>query len=246
MSKEAKPKLKYMLEIGVKAIIENSQGLILVVKDAASGNWTLPGGRIELGETPQVALTREIEDEVGLKLITIGKPTSAWFFFIDDEPNQQVVLLNCRCQAYGTVKLGRECSASAWISPQEFLTLPLPHESLRYTIGQEYGLFFQPPGLTKLVRDKIPEIMKGQGKEVRVKKLTSQEHLQALLEKLKEEAREATSAKTREELISELADVLEVIDAILKEARISKKEVEKNKQTRRKERGGFKKKLFLF
>lgn len=246
MSKEAEPKLKYMLEIGVKAIIENSQGLILVVKDAVSGNWTLPGGRIELGETPQAALTREIEEEVGLKLNTIGKPTSTWFFFIDDEPNQQVVLLNCRCQADGTVKLGRDCSASVWINPQEFLTLPLPHESLRYAIGQEYGLFFQPLGLTKLVRDKIPEIMREQGKEVRVKELSSQEYLQALLEKLKEETWETASAKTREELISELTDVLEVIDTILKEAGISKKEVEKNKQKRRKERGGFKKKLFLF
>src|SRR3954465_3527817 len=41
--------------------------LILLVKAREKENWQLPGGRLEAGETPHQALTREVHEETGLE-----------------------------------------------------------------------------------------------------------------------------------------------------------------------------------
>lgn len=60
----------------VGAVIENAQGEILAAlrgSDMTLPNyWEFPGGKIELHESPEEALKREIEEEVGC-LIDIGK-----------------------------------------------------------------------------------------------------------------------------------------------------------------------------
>jgi predicted house-cleaning noncanonical NTP pyrophosphatase (MazG superfamily) len=62
----------------------------------------------------------------------------------------------------------------------------------------------------KLVRDRIPEIIRASGKECETDTLSHEAFQSALLDKLVEEAIEARVA-TRERLPSELADVLEVV-----------------------------------
>lgn len=63
----------------------------------------------------------------------------------------------------------------------------------------------------KLVRDKIPEIIAKQGKKVTFRALRGEKLKQALKDKLIEETQELINAKTEEELIEEIADVLEVL-----------------------------------
>jgi predicted house-cleaning noncanonical NTP pyrophosphatase (MazG superfamily) len=203
---------------------------------------------VELKKTsPKDALIREVKEELGLEVRKVDKPTSIWFFSPLNDPTKQIILLNYRCQISGAVpKLDKKCSNLAWITPQKFLNLSLPHESLKYAIAQEYKLPFQPFRSGKLVRNKIPDLMRTMGKrKIRIKRLTNQEYFQALLEKLEEEAKEAASAKNKKELTIELADILEVIETILKVAKISVGKVKKNKNKRKKQRGGFEKKLSL-
>ncbi len=69
----------------------------------------------------------------------------------------------------------------------------------------------------KLVRDKIPEIIAKQGKTVTFRALRGEELKQALKDKLIEETQELINAKSEEELIEEIADVLEVLDWIIRE-----------------------------
>ena len=58
---------------GVKCIIEKEDGKILLIKNTyGNGKWNLPGGGIEKGETPENAVRREIQEEVGLELHTIN------------------------------------------------------------------------------------------------------------------------------------------------------------------------------
>lgn len=56
--------------IGVGGIIFNSDTILLVKRDKApgKGEWSLPGGAVELGETLLEALEREIEEETSLKV----------------------------------------------------------------------------------------------------------------------------------------------------------------------------------
>ena len=53
----------------------------LLIRDPY-GNWGLPKGHIEGGETPEGAALREVEEETGLRLLTIVAqlPTIDWYF----------------------------------------------------------------------------------------------------------------------------------------------------------------------
>ena len=59
------------LTLGVRAIIRNQQGQVLLVKHAYSEGWHLPGGGVETGETCELALKRELADEVGIEPIKL-------------------------------------------------------------------------------------------------------------------------------------------------------------------------------
>jgi predicted house-cleaning noncanonical NTP pyrophosphatase (MazG superfamily) len=96
----------------------------------------------------------------------------------------------------------------------------------------------------KLVRDRIPEIIRADGKQAGVEELDEAGYRQALLEKLVEEATEAARA-SQAELGKELADLYEVIDAILVAWDIPPGEVLALKGERRRQRGGFERRLKL-
>ena len=96
----------------------------------------------------------------------------------------------------------------------------------------------------KLVRDKIPEIIRQQGKACQVGTMAAEEFQQALRRKLVEEAHEAAAA-AEEELVTELADVYEVLDALMCAAGISEEQVRQVQEERRAERGGFEERLRL-
>ena len=72
----------------------------------------------------------------------------------------------------------------------------------------------------KLVRDRIPEIISKSGIEYQTITLSEQEYQQALRQKLIEEAQEAATANNAD-LAIEIADLLEVVDALLKSYEIS-------------------------
>jgi 8-oxo-dGTP diphosphatase len=55
----------------VGAVIKDAAGRLLLIKrghEPGAGLWSLPGGRIEPGETDQQAVTREILEETGLQV----------------------------------------------------------------------------------------------------------------------------------------------------------------------------------
>ncbi len=97
----------------------------------------------------------------------------------------------------------------------------------------------------KLVRDRIPEIVAHEGKRAKTRTLGAGEFRNALLKKLLEESKEAHDAKGKKELVKELGDVLEVIFALYCAYNLEPREVESVRRKRRKERGGFEKRLFL-
>jgi predicted house-cleaning noncanonical NTP pyrophosphatase (MazG superfamily) len=94
----------------------------------------------------------------------------------------------------------------------------------------------------KLVRDRIPEIIKKYGKVAVIKKITSdKEYYSKLLEKLQEEIKEFTETPNEEEA----ADILEVFHAILKFKKINFELVKEARLKKGFLRGGFEKRLVL-
>lgn len=98
----------------------------------------------------------------------------------------------------------------------------------------------------KLVRDNIPNIIKKNGDVCKVRKLNQKEFRNEALKKVVEEANELLESKdSKVEMIKELADLEEIISAVMEAYKISSREVSKEKLLRKKLRGGFTKKIFL-
>ena len=92
----------------------------------------------------------------------------------------------------------------------------------------------------KLWRDKANEILEKQhGSVIHWRRLDDKEFDDQLKLKLVEESEEVKVAKTRDELISELADVFEVIDSLCKLNNISKEEIIAAQKTKVEKRGSF-------
>ncbi|QBD79321.1 nucleotide pyrophosphohydrolase [Ktedonosporobacter rubrisoli] len=90
----------------------------------------------------------------------------------------------------------------------------------------------------KLVRDNIPKIIQEDNCTCTIEIMDEPEFRQALRQKLVEEAQEAAQAEGQH-LISELADIYEVIDALMSSYKIDPELVRREQEHRRSQRGGF-------
>lgn len=93
----------------------------------------------------------------------------------------------------------------------------------------------------KLVRDKIPEIVKNNGESPKIRILSNEEYLSELNKKIQEELAEYLESGDTEEL----ADLEEVLRAILKAKNVSYEEFEKIRLQKAQKRGAFDEKIFL-
>ena len=93
----------------------------------------------------------------------------------------------------------------------------------------------------KLVRDKIPQIIAASGKNCVTEVLQEDAYLQKLDEKLGEELAEYQESKSLEEL----ADLLEVMAAVVKARGYTWEELERIRARKREKRGGFEERILL-
>jgi predicted house-cleaning noncanonical NTP pyrophosphatase (MazG superfamily) len=96
----------------------------------------------------------------------------------------------------------------------------------------------------KLVRDKIPDIIRADGREPDLRRLDQHEYVRELHTKLLEEAAELASASSGQ-VAEELADVLEVLYAIARIYGISMSEVRDLADQKRADRGAFDERWYL-
>ncbi|MCI7083848.1 MAG: nucleoside triphosphate pyrophosphohydrolase [Tenericutes bacterium] len=100
------------------------------------------------------------------------------------------------------------------------------------------------PKYNKLVRDRIPEIIEGNGEEPITRILNDEEYRSELIKKLNEEYDEVVNA-SGEDIIEELADMLEVMESIAKLQNKTLDNIIIEKEKKKNKRGGFSKKIFL-
>jgi predicted house-cleaning noncanonical NTP pyrophosphatase (MazG superfamily) len=100
--------------------------------------------------------------------------------------------------------------------------------------------------MSKLIRDKIPEIIITNNKNPNIKTITNDDEFFSFLkQKLVEEVNEFLKATDDNNAQEEIADIFEVIDEICDFKQYIKKNIEVCKDNKRNARGGFKKRIIL-
>ena len=110
----------------VAGLVTDSQGRILLTQrrqdQAHPLEWEFPGGKIELGESPEQALARELIEEIGAR-VQIG---AIWDVLYHDYGAFEVIMLLYHCQLEaGEVATRREVQDLAWCWPEEFASYPI-------------------------------------------------------------------------------------------------------------------------
>lgn len=111
-------------QVAVGAVVTDAAGRVLLIKRGhapATGRWTIPGGRVERGETLAQALHRELEAETGITA-TMG-PLVEVFEFID--ARFHYVILDYRMtDPRGTLRAGEDAVDARYYSLDEIAALP--------------------------------------------------------------------------------------------------------------------------
>lgn len=63
---------RLVLAPGVGAIIRDAQGRVLLEQRSDGGEWDIPAGAVDPGETPSEAIRREVREEAGLEVQVVG------------------------------------------------------------------------------------------------------------------------------------------------------------------------------
>jgi 8-oxo-dGTP diphosphatase len=105
--------------VGVGAVIVDGERVVLVRRGAEPwrGEWSLPGGAVEVGETLEACVVREIREETGLR-VAVG-PVIEVFDRIAHDPEGRVqyhyVLVDYLCwPAGGALQEGDDADAVVW------------------------------------------------------------------------------------------------------------------------------------
>jgi len=101
------------------------------------------------------------------------------------------------------------------------------------------------PTYNKLVRDRIPEIIKNNGKTSTTRILDKKEYIEEVSKKIGEELTEYLEAENKEHKVEELADLLELVNALAQYEGVTLEDVEKVRKQKAEKRGGFQERIFL-
>lgn len=98
----------------VAAVIQKPDGSFLLAQrpegKVYAGYWEFPGGKVEAGESPIAALSRELHEELGVEVVT----AYPWIIRDFDYPHADVRLHFFRVREWRGVLHGREAQAFAW------------------------------------------------------------------------------------------------------------------------------------
>jgi 8-oxo-dGTP diphosphatase len=110
----------------VGAIVRDGAGRLLLIKrghDPEAGKWSLPGGRIEPGETDAQALVREMREETGLTVLPGPMLGSV------ERPGPGGSIIDIRDYAAtvtdGTLAAGDDAADARWVAVADVPRLPL-------------------------------------------------------------------------------------------------------------------------
>ena len=119
-------------KLAVGAIVFRDDGAVLLVqrgRPPARGSWTLPGGKVEPGETLEAAVVRELAEETALRVTPIAEVET--LVLSHEGFAYEIHDFAYRLDAPGEPRAGDDVDAARWVLPSEIATLDLTPEVIR-------------------------------------------------------------------------------------------------------------------
>ncbi|MEV7175992.1 NUDIX domain-containing protein [Kitasatospora sp. NPDC093679] len=111
--------------VSVAGVVVRADGRILAIRRADNGTWEPPGGVLELGETVEEGVCREVFEETGIR-VHVERLTGVY-----KNMTRGVVALVFRCRPEGgQEQLSEESTAVDWLTPDE----------VRASMGEVYAV----------------------------------------------------------------------------------------------------------
>ena len=124
--------------VGVGAVLVH-QGRVLLIrrgKEPLRGRWVVPGGTVEVGETLEQALVREVQEETGLVVRPIE--VVAVFDRIErdgDAVRYHYVIVDYRCRyVSGTPQAASDAQDVAFVAREDLPRYALPEKALEVVL----------------------------------------------------------------------------------------------------------------
>jgi 8-oxo-dGTP pyrophosphatase MutT (NUDIX family) len=128
----------------VNVIVSDEQGRILLIRRTDNGNWAVPGGAIDLGESMVQAAVRETLEETGIVCEVTGlvgiytDPNHLIHYTSNDEVRQEFSIVLTARPAGGEPTTSSESSDVRWVEPSDIATLAMDR-SMRLRIEHFLG-----------------------------------------------------------------------------------------------------------
>ncbi len=121
--------------VGVGAVVFQD-GRVLMIKRGKSpskGMWSIPGGRLELGETLQEAAEREVFEETGL-IVRAGKPLYVFDMVARDDDGRikyHYIIVDLTAEyIQGELKAGDDADDARWVLFEELESLGVSEKTI--------------------------------------------------------------------------------------------------------------------
>ena len=120
-----------MLLVVACALVDHDNRILVTQRPVGkemAGMWEFPGGKIETGETPEIALIRELEEELSIK--TFASCLAPLNFSSHDYEKFHLLMHLYICRKWEGILQARENQAMKWVKPNDLQKLEMPPADL--------------------------------------------------------------------------------------------------------------------
>ena len=120
-----------ILLVSAVALIDPDGRVLLAQRPegkSLAGLWEFPGGKVEPGETPEIALIRELHEELGIG--TWASCLAPLTFASYSYPDFHLLMPLFACRRWQGAPQSREGQALKWVKPRDMRNYPMPPADL--------------------------------------------------------------------------------------------------------------------
>ncbi len=117
--------------VSAVALIDRDGRVLLAQRPegkSMAGLWEFPGGKVEQGETPEAALIRELDEELGIE--TWSSCLAPLTFASHSYPDFHLLMPLFACRKWQGQPASKEGQALKWVRPAELRSYPMPPADL--------------------------------------------------------------------------------------------------------------------